>query len=160
MCSQRLHVHIGNSHSIQFAPLDTNFVYLSLNIHSSHRPSLFPQTAAYGNFTDAKAQELVVSRGKVLDLLRPSDTMVGEGSALQVVCSMEVFGQIRSLQPFRLPGAPTDHLIVGSDSGRIVILAWNKERNVWKKIHQETYGRTGCRRAVPGQYLAIDPRGR
>lgn len=73
---------------------------------------------------------------------------------------MEVFGQIRSLQPFRLPGAPTDHLIVGSDSGRIVILGWNKERNIWKKIHQETYGRTGCRRTVPGQFLATDPRGR
>lgn len=62
--------------------------------------------------------------------------------------------------PFRLPGSPTDHLIVGSDSGRIVVLAWNKDRGLWKKVHQETYGRSGCRRAVPGQFLAVDPRGR
>lgn len=28
------------------------------------------------------------------------------------------------------------------------------------KVHQETYGKTGCRRIVPGQYLACDPKGR
>lgn len=71
-----------------------------------------------------------------------------------------MFGQIRALTPFRVPGATTDHLIVGSDSGRIVILAWNKEFGRWKKVHQETYGKTGCRRIVPGQFLAAEPRGR
>ena len=28
------------------------------------------------------------------------------------------------------------------------------------KIHQETYGKSGARRIVPGQYLATDPKGR
>lgn len=28
------------------------------------------------------------------------------------------------------------------------------------KVHQETFGKSGCRRIVPGQYLAIDPKGR
>ena len=28
------------------------------------------------------------------------------------------------------------------------------------KVHQETFGKTGCRRIVPGQYLASDPKGR
>ncbi|CAF4372124.1 unnamed protein product, partial [Adineta steineri] len=27
-------------------------------------------------------------------------------------------------------------------------------------VHQETFGKSGCRRIVPGQYLAIDPKGR
>lgn len=27
-------------------------------------------------------------------------------------------------------------------------------------IHQETYGKSGCRRIVPGQYVACDPKGR
>lgn len=27
-------------------------------------------------------------------------------------------------------------------------------------MHQETFGKSGCRRIVPGQYLAIDPKGR
>ena len=28
------------------------------------------------------------------------------------------------------------------------------------QVHQETFGKSGCRRIVPGQYLAIDPKGR
>lgn len=50
--------------------------------------------------------------------------------------------------------------MVGSDSGRIVILEYNPVKNCFDKIHQETYGKTGTRRIVPGQYLAADPKGR
>lgn len=49
---------------------------------------------------------------------------------------------------------------MGSDSGRIVILEYNPAKNVFDKVHQETYGKTGSRRIVPGQYLATDPKGR
>ncbi len=49
---------------------------------------------------------------------------------------------------------------MGSDSGRIVILQYNPEKNAFIKIHQETFGKTGCRRIVPGQYMACDPKGR
>ena len=53
-----------------------------------------------------------------------------------------------------------DYIVVGSDSGRIVILEYNPTKNVFDKVHQETYGKTGSRRIVPGQYLATDPKGR
>lgn len=89
------------------------------------------QCAAYGNFSGAKAQELLVSRGKVLELLRPN-----ESGKLQTVLTHEVFGCIRSLAVFRMTGAPTDHILVGSDSGRIVLLKYNKERNAFQKVHQ------------------------
>ena len=113
------------------------------------------QCAVYGNFSGAKAQELVVSRGKVLELLRPNDA-----GKLMTIVSTEVFGCIRSLAVFRMIGAQTDYVIVGSDSGRVVILKFNKEKNSFQKVHQETYGRSGCRRIVPGQMLACDPKGR
>jgi hypothetical protein len=48
-------------------------------------------------------------------------------------------------------GSQKDYVIVGSDSGRIVILEYNKEKNAFDKIHQETFGKSGCRRIVPGQ---------
>jgi splicing factor 3B subunit 3 len=54
----------------------------------------------------------------------------------------------------------SDYIAVGSDSGRVVILEFNAEKRCFERIHQETYGKTGCRRIVPGQYLAADPRGR
>jgi splicing factor 3B subunit 3 len=75
------------------------------------------------------------------------------------VC-MQVFGQIRSLATFRLPGTPTDYIVVGSDSGRIVILTYSEPKHAFVKVHQETFGRSGCRRIVPGQYVACDPSGR
>lgn len=50
--------------------------------------------------------------------------------------------------------------MVGSDSGRIVILEYHPSKNMFEKIHQETFGKSGCRRIVPGQFLAVDPKGR
>ncbi|KAF9598013.1 hypothetical protein IFM89_023585 [Coptis chinensis] len=111
--------------------------------------------AANGNFTGTKTQEIVVARGKVLDLLRPDDN-----GKIQTILSVEVFGAIRSLAQFRLTGASKDYIVVGSDSGRIVILEYNKLKNCFDKIHQETFGKSGCRRIVPGQYIAVDPKGR
>ncbi|CAJ1389864.1 unnamed protein product [Effrenium voratum] len=72
----------------------------------------------------------------------------------------EIFGVIRALNPFRLTGASRDYIVVASDSGRIVILEYDGTKNMFEKVHQETYGKTGCRRIVPGQYLAVDPKGR
>lgn len=63
-----------------------------------------------------------------------------------------------------IPGAVspalTDYIVVGSDSGRIVILEYHPSKNQMEKIHQETFGKSGCRRIVPGQFLAVDPKGR
>jgi len=53
-----------------------------------------------------------------------------------------------------------DYIVVGSDSGRIVILEYNVMKNMFERVHQETFGKSGCRRIVPGQYLAVDPKGR
>jgi splicing factor 3B subunit 3 len=50
--------------------------------------------------------------------------------------------------------------VVGSDSGRIVILEYDEKAQCFVKVIQETYGKTGCRRIVPGEYLAADPKGR
>ena len=50
--------------------------------------------------------------------------------------------------------------MVGSDSGRIVVLEFDAKSNSFRKVHQETFGKSGCRRIVPGEYLAVDPQGR
>lgn len=56
--------------------------------------------AIHGNFSGTKQQEIVVSRGKVLEVLRP-DPNTGK---VYVLLTEEVFGVIRSLMPFRLTG--------------------------------------------------------
>ena len=116
------------------------------------------QTAIYGNFSAPKAQEIVAARGDVLELLRPDDA-----GRLVVAASTPAYGQLRSLAPFRLTGAPRDYIVVGSDSGRVVILevvADGGGAPSFKKVHQETFGKSGVRRSVPGQYAAADPKGR
>ncbi|XP_072155255.1 splicing factor 3B subunit 3 isoform X2 [Bemisia tabaci] len=112
--------------------------------------------AVHGNFSGGKVQEILVSRGKSLELLRldPSSGKV------HTLLTVEVFGVIRSLMAFRLTGGTKDYIVVGSDSGRIVILEYMPSKNLLEKVHQETFGKSGCRRIVPGQYLAIDPKGR
>ncbi|XP_062991178.1 splicing factor 3B subunit 3-like [Elgaria multicarinata webbii] len=112
--------------------------------------------AIHGNFSGTKQQEIVVSRGKILELLRP-DPNTGK---VHTLLTVEIFGIIRSLMAFRLTGGTKDYIVVGSDSGRIVILEYQPSKNVFEKIHQETFGKSGCRRIVPGQYLAVDPKGR
>jgi splicing factor 3B subunit 3 len=51
-------------------------------------------------------------------------------------------------------------MIVGSDSGRITILEYVPAQNRFNRIHLETFGKSGVRRVIPGQYLAVDPKGR
>lgn len=43
--------------------------------------------------------------------------------------------------------------VLGSDSGRVSVLEFNKERNQFERVHLETFGKSGCRRIVPGQVL-------
>ncbi|CAH8655389.1 unnamed protein product [Schistosoma haematobium] len=112
--------------------------------------------AVHGNFSGTKQQEIAVARGKIIELLRP-DPNTGK---VYTLLTCEAFGIVRSFMPFRLTGSNKDYLIVGSDSGRVVVLEYIPSKNVFEKVQQETFGKSGCRRIVPGQYLAVNPKGR
>lgn len=100
--------------------------------------------------------EIALAKGKILEILRP-DEATGK---LHSLISANVFGIIRSIAAFRLTGGFKDYLAIGSESGRIVILEYLPDKNKFDKVHQETFGRSGVRRIVPGQYLACDSKGR
>ncbi|KJP88718.1 hypothetical protein AK88_01599 [Plasmodium fragile] len=110
---------------------------------------------AYGNFSGPKVHEIVVSKGQVLELLRAD-----KQGKLNLIASKDVFGIIRCLQTFRLTGSNKDYIVIGSDSGRLVILQFNNEKNDFVRVHCETYGKSGLRRIIPGEYIAVDPKGR
>lgn len=57
-------------------------------------------TAVHGNFSGTKLQEIAVSRGKVLELLKP-DPNTGK---VHPLFATEVFGVIRDMMAFRLTG--------------------------------------------------------
>ncbi|CAK5067360.1 unnamed protein product [Meloidogyne enterolobii] len=106
--------------------------------------------------TSINCAEVCVAKGSVLQLLF-CDPKTGK---ISVICSCDTFGIIRSLLTFRLTGSSKDYIAVASDSGRIVILEYSLQKHSFERVHQETYGKSGCRRVVPGQYLAVDPKGR
>ncbi|EPT04569.1 hypothetical protein FOMPIDRAFT_95487 [Fomitopsis schrenkii] len=112
--------------------------------------------AVAGNFSGSRQQEIVVARGTRLELLRPD----AQSGKVSTVIASDVFGSIRSLAAFRLTGGTKDYIVVGSDSGRVVILDYDPKTSSFVKVHQETFGKSGARRIVPGQYLATDPKGR
>lgn len=74
--------------------------------------TLQPPTAAtqaiVGNFSGARAQEIIVARGTRLELLRP-DVQTGK---LSTVIASDVFGSIRSLAAFRLTGSTKGERLV------------------------------------------------
>lgn len=112
--------------------------------------------AVAGNFSERRVNEIVQVRGSVIELLQ-IDPDTGRSKSL---CARNTFSTIRSIAPFRLTGGELDYVIVGSDSGKISVLKFNPETRDFEQVHNEMFGKTGCRRTVPGQYLATDPSGR
>ncbi|KAF8331909.1 CPSF A subunit region-domain-containing protein [Cantharellus anzutake] len=117
-------------------------------------PTVINQTAV-GNFSGTRQQEIIVARGSRLELLRPD-----ANGKVTTVLAQDAFASIRSLSAFRLTGGTKDYIVIGSDAGRIVILEYDAKNNAFNKLQQETFGKSGARRIVPGQYLAVDPKGR
>jgi len=56
--------------------------------------------AVYGNFSGSRGTEIMVARGKMLELLKPD-----ESGRLESILRVDIFGVIRSMVPFRLTGA-------------------------------------------------------
>ncbi len=96
-----------------------------------------------------------MARGTALELLRPDAS-----GRLQTIVSTDVFGLVRSLAPLRLTGQTTDYLVVGSDSGKLVVLQYRAASNAFVVVHSETFGKTGVRRITPGHFVAREPHGR
>ncbi|KAF2396395.1 hypothetical protein EJ06DRAFT_483794 [Trichodelitschia bisporula] len=118
-------------------------------------PSAVTQ-AILGNFAGTKEQQILTASGSRLTLHRP-DAVQGK---IMPILSHDAFSTIRSLSAFRLAGSNKDYIIIGSDSGRISIIEYIPAKNRFSRIHLETFGKSGVRRVVPGQYLATDPKGR
>jgi splicing factor 3B subunit 3 len=107
----------------------------------------------------ATDQQIFEARGERVYLRRLVNNDQGEVKA-ETVLEQDVFSIIRGVGAFKIPGTKEDLLAISSDSGRMVMLRYNAERNRLDKVHLETFGKSGIRRTVPGQYLSVDPRGR
>lgn len=112
--------------------------------------------AILGQFAGTKEQQIVTASGSRLTIHRPDPTQ----GKINPIYTHDVFGIIRSLAAFRLAGSNKDYIIIGSDSGRITVIEYVPSQSRFNRIHLETFGKSGVRRVIPGQYLAVDPKGR
>lgn len=76
------------------------------------------------------------------------------GQSLRVSVDSTTSPFLQSLSRF------TDFLVIASDSGRATIVQYLPEQNCFSRVRMETYGKSGIRRVIPGEYLVCDPRGR
>ncbi|KAI7171011.1 hypothetical protein D0869_15364 [Hortaea werneckii] len=105
-------------------------------------------------------QQIFEARGQRIYLHRIIENEDRSEVKISTVLDQDVFGIIRGVTAFRIPGTATDQLVVSSDSGRMSMLNYDAEKNAFRRVHLETFGKSGVRRTVPGQYVASDPRGR
>ncbi|OAA73888.1 pre-mRNA splicing factor RSE1 [Cordyceps fumosorosea ARSEF 2679] len=112
--------------------------------------------AVLGQFAGTKEQLIITGSGSQLTLLRPDPA---QGKVIPLL-SHDIFGILRSIAVFRLAGGSKDYVILATDSGRITVLEYLPAPNRFNRVHMETFGKTGIRRVVPGEYLACDPKGR
>ncbi|KAK4227715.1 Pre-mRNA-splicing factor rse1 [Podospora fimiseda] len=130
----------------------SNMFLYSLTI----QPPTTISQALLGQFSGTKEQQIITASGSRLTLLQP-DPRQGK---VNTILSHNVFGIIRSIAAFRLAGSHKDYIILATDSGRIAIVEYLPKSNKFSRIHLETFGKSGVRRVIPGQYLAADPKGR
>ncbi|KAJ4252006.1 pre-mRNA-splicing factor rse1 [Fusarium torreyae] len=130
----------------------SNMFLYSLSLHP---PTAISQ-AIVGQFSGTKEQQILTVSGSLLTLHRPDPTR----GRVQPFLSHDLFSIVRSIASFRLAGSSKDYIIVSTDSGRIAVLEYLSTQNRFSRIHLETFGKSGVRRTVPGEYLAADPKGR
>jgi splicing factor 3B subunit 3 len=120
------------------------------------KPPTVVHQAIVGQFVGGKDQQILTASGSRLTLKQP-DHLLGK---ITDIITHDCFGIIRTLASFRLAGAQKDLILVGSDSGRIALLEYMEDEGRFTQVHLETFGKSGIRRVIPGQYLAADPKGR
>lgn len=77
--------------------------------------------AIHGNFSGSKIQEILISHGKSLELVRP-DPNTGK---VHTLLQTEIFGVIRSMMSFRLTGSTKGKKLASSTALQHILLLPN-----------------------------------
>ncbi|KAJ4373285.1 pre-mRNA-splicing factor rse1 [Neocucurbitaria cava] len=136
----------------------TSFSRMSLYALTVKPPSA-AQDAILGDFIGGKSsrrQQILTCNGSRLSLLR----IIEKPFSFTEIHSQDVFAVVRRIAKFRIAGGTKDFIVISTDSGRMVTFEFLAEERTFKIVHFETYGKSGIRRVVPGEYLATDPKGR
>ena len=111
-----------------------------------------------GNFISSNRQDLIIVKGSSkLELIHLEDS---SPIKYNILISLETFSHLRRIATMKDTYTKKDNLVVLSDSGKLVIFEIDIDKKKFVRIYQEIYGKSGCRRITPGEYLAIDNKSR
>ena len=118
-----------------------------------------------GNFTSPNKTDLIIVKGiSRLELINieSSNSSLSSSPPLkyETIISLETFSHIRKITPMKDTYSKKDNIVVLSDSGKLIIFEVDINKRKFIRINQEIYGKSGCRRLTPGEYLAIDNKSR
>jgi splicing factor 3B subunit 3 len=135
------------------------------------QPATAILTSVTGEFTDVGRHEIAALKaGGMIEIYRivtvVTEDADGEDDAsnatsktvIKLILRVETRSVLRSCAVVRFPGEKRDVLAVTADSGALSILDFLN--STCKILHCAVFGKTACRRATPGQYVASDPKGR
>lgn len=114
--------------------------------------------SVFGDFTGhngGDACELCIARPAALELYRIDDT-----GKLHCFGTWPIFAVLRSASIMRIASVGRDCLVLGSDSGYASIATYDVISKSWNIVASAGYGRVGCLKDTPGQYVAGDKAGR
>ena len=122
------------------------------------KPSTTVSQSIIGNFISSNRVDLIIVKGSSkIELIQIEDS---NPIKYETLISLETFSHIRKIAPMKDTYTKKDNLVVLSDSGKLVIFEIDIDKKKFIRINQEIYGKSGCRRLTPGEYLAIDNKSR
>ena len=131
---------------------DSLFLYnLTLKLASS-----FNQVVLGQFLGEKKSQEILVSNGTSIQLLRPNPT----SGKIETICSQSLLGVVLRIGKFRAIGSSQDLVVVTSDSGNLSILQFNSRLSKFVLVDQHPYAKNGFTRLNQGHSVSVDPSNR
>ncbi|KAF1998452.1 hypothetical protein P154DRAFT_578032 [Amniculicola lignicola CBS 123094] len=134
----------------------TTFSSMSLYSLTLQPPSSTVQ-AVTGDYVGSGREQILCASGSRISIVQISRK---RGGAVIELFSEDMFAIVRSIAKFRITGVTKDYIAITTDSGRFVSFEFLQTTHKLRLIHEETYGKSGVRRVIPGEYLAADPSGR
>jgi len=114
--------------------------------------------SVFGDFTGRNggdACELCIARPAALELYRIDDT-----GKLHCISIWPIFAVLRAASIMHIADIGRDCLGLGTDSGYASIVTYDAVSKGWNIVASAGYGRVGCLKDTPGQYVAGDRTGR
>lgn len=131
-------------------------LYHSTLIDSNAKAAIVGKFIAAGGKTKNNNQQIITlsATGNALCVFTHDPDM----GSVTLLHKHHTHCQVRQIRSFRLPGLKKDYVITTSDSGALTLLEFKSNR--FTPLHRECHGRSGVRRVVPGEFLAVDTKGR